>query len=112
MNPKYKDNPQTVTRCPEVFEWALRTNYAPKVSEAFAGFDLTEEQYAAASSFHYSTGRLHTATWPKDWKDGRIDDARASIMNWRKPAEVIPRRAKERDLFFDGTWANDGTALC
>ncbi|MCP4386536.1 MAG: peptidoglycan-binding protein [Hyphomicrobiales bacterium] len=30
-------------------------------------------------------------------------------MNWRKPPEIIGRRTKERDLFFDGRWSNDGT---
>ena len=25
-------------------------------------------------------------------------------------SEIIPRREKERDLFFDGKWSNDGCA--
>ncbi len=31
-------------------------------------------------------------------------------MNWKKPPEIIPRREKERDLFFDGKWSSDGKA--
>lgn len=36
--------------------------------------------------------------------------ARASITSRRTPAEIIERREKERDLFFDGKWSNDGRA--
>jgi len=110
--PKYVDNPQTLTRCLEVFEWALRVNYAAAVDEVFAGFDLTEEQFAGALSFHYNTGGIRSATWAKRWKEGKHDEARETFMNWRKPAEIIPRRAKERDLFFDGIWTGDGQAMC
>ena len=31
-------------------------------------------------------------------------------MNWSSPPEIIPRRRKERDLFFSGTWTSDGRA--
>jgi lysozyme len=109
--PRYKDNPQTLKRCLEVFEWVVRNKYMPKVDEVFAGHSLSEAQVGAALSFHYNTGRLHTASWPKLWKQGDIAGARVSIMNWRNPPEIIPRREKERDLFFDGIWSNNGTAL-
>jgi hypothetical protein len=29
-------------------------------------------------------------------------------MNWRKPPEIVPRREKERDLFFSGRYSGDG----
>jgi lysozyme len=32
-------------------------------------------------------------------------------MQWRKPPEIIPRRRKERDLFFDGRYSGNGTAV-
>lgn len=110
VHPRYLDNPQTVKRCLEVFLWALEQKYAPKVREVFDGHLLSQEQFAAALSFHYNTGRVHIATWAKEWKAGKIEDARKSIMNWRSPPEIIPRREKERDLFFDGAWSNDGKA--
>lgn len=110
VHPRYKDSPQTISRCIEIFIWLCRTNYGPEVLKAFAGHTLTEAQYAAALSFHYNAGSILTAEWVKSWKAGRIVQARAEIMNWRSPAEIIPRREKERDLFFDGKWSADGKA--
>lgn len=107
---RYKDNPQTVERCIEVFEWLLREKYAPAVDRAFSGFDLAEHQYAAALSFHYNTGAIKRATWVKEFKAGNRSAAKSSFMNWRNPPEIIPRRKKERDLFFDGKWSADGRA--
>lgn len=108
--PRYKDNPQSIKRCLEIYLWLLRKNYAPAVRLAFNGFALTEEQFAAALSFHYNTGGIGRATWARQWREGEIDAARTSFMNWKSPPEIIPRRKKERDLFFDGRWSNDGKA--
>ncbi len=108
--PRYKDNPQSLRKCIEIFEWVLRNKYAPAVNEAFTGFDLTEEQFTAALSFHYNTGGVKRATWVKNWKAGEIENAYKNIMNWKKPPQIIPRREKERELFFNGTWSNNGTA--
>ncbi len=108
--PRYKDNPQTVRRCLEVFEWVLRTTYVPAVADVFEGFGLTEQQFGAALSFHYNTGGIRRATWAKRWKAGDVAAARTTFMNWSRPPAIIPRRRKERDLFFDGLWSSDGTA--
>ncbi|WP_298850411.1 hypothetical protein [uncultured Ruegeria sp.] len=107
--PRYVDNPQPLKRCFEVFEWVLRNNYLPAVEDAFAGHSLTEAQLGAALSFHYNTGGIKTATWVKQWKAGDVSGARKSIMNWKKPPEIIPRRRNEQELFFDGVWSNNGT---
>lgn len=107
---RYRDNPQTVQRCLEVFLWALRERYVPSVVKTFAGIAITEAQFAAALSFHYNTGKIATANWVEFFKAGDLGRARESFMDWRKPAAIIPRREKERDLFFDGKWTNDGTA--
>lgn len=106
--PRYKDNPTSIERAIEVYIWLLETNYLPAVLKEFQGHDLTEAQLTAALSFHYNTGRIATASWVDDWKAGRVEEARVGIMEWRKPPEVIERRGKERDLFFAGTWSNDG----
>jgi len=106
---RYKDNPQSMRRCLEVFEWLLRTKYAPAVKRAFTGHKLSEAQFAAALSFHYNTGGIARASWVNEFKNDEISAARASFMNWKKPPEIIPRRKKERDLFFDGIWSSDGT---
>lgn len=108
--PRYKDNPQSIRRCLEVFVWLLETRYAPAVRAAFAPYELTEAQFAAALSFHYNTGAIGKADWVRLRLAGDKAGARAAFMNWRRPAEIIPRREAERDLFFDGKWTWDGLA--
>lgn len=105
---RYKDNPQSMQRCLEVFVWVLN-KYADDVREVFKGYRLTEEQFAAALSFHWNTGSIKRASWVDHWKAGAIKSARKSFMLWRSPPEIINRRKAERDLFFDGVWSNDGT---
>lgn len=105
---RYKDAPQTIERCLAVYAWLLRERYAPAVRKAFEGHPLTEAQFGAALSFHYNTGAIGRATWVQSFKAGRIDEAKAKFMEWRKPAAIIERRTKERDLFFDGKWSSDG----
>lgn len=107
---RYKDNPQTIARCIEVYLWLCRTKYGPEVIKAFKGVTLTEAQFAAALSFHYNTGAIASADWVESWRAGYAAQARTEFMNWRKPASIIERREKERDLFFDGKWSQDGKA--
>lgn len=108
---RYKDNPQSLERCIEVYVWLLREKYLPAVREAFAGYQLTEWQWASALSFHYNTGAINTASWVKSWKAGDTAKATEEFMNWSKPSEIIPRRKAERDLFFHGKWSGDGKAM-
>ncbi|WP_170601210.1 lysozyme [Ruegeria arenilitoris] len=107
--PRYLDNPQTLRRCFEVYEWAIRSNYLPAVETAFAGHALTEAQLGAALSFHYNTGAIDRAVWVRRWKAGDVAGARRAIMYWRRPPEIRPRRRNERALFFDGVWSGTGT---
>jgi lysozyme len=108
--PRYKDNPQTIDHCIEVYLWLLRAKYIPDVITAFGSFVLTEEQFAAALSFHYNTGAILKADWVKQVVAGDLDVARQAIMNYRRPSSIIERREKERGLFFDGHWTLDGKA--
>ncbi len=107
---RYIGKPAPLEHCMNVFVWALR-NYAKHVDEAFAGVPLTEEQYAAALSFHWNTGAIKRATWVQYFRKGQIEKARQAFMNWTKPSEIARRRAKERDLFFEGKWSSDGTMI-
>ena len=107
---RYWGKPQPLQHCMNLFVWAL-DRYADQVREVFAGRDLTEAQFAAALSFHWNTGAIKRATWAKKWLAGDVAGARQSFMAWNKPPEIISRREKERDLFFDGVWTNDGTML-
>lgn len=108
--PRYKDNPQTIEQCLRIYAWLLKEKYAPDVYEAFAGRALTEAQFAAALSFHYNTGAIGRASWVKSWLAGEVEHARREFMDWRNPPEIVGRRTKERDLFFDGKWAGSGKA--
>lgn len=106
--PAYKDNPQTLRRCLEVYVELLERRYAAGVRTAFAGHALTEAQFGAALSFHYNTGGIGKAAWVRSWKAGHVAQAEREILNWRKPPEIIPRREKEQALFFRGTWSGNG----
>ncbi|GLK71721.1 peptidoglycan-binding protein [Ancylobacter dichloromethanicus] len=105
---RYIGKPQPLEHCLAVFAWLLENKYAPAVRKAFGSRTLTQAQFTAALSFHYNTGAIARASWVKKWLAGDIAGARKAFMDWRKPAEIVPRREKERDLFFDGKWSNDG----
>jgi lysozyme len=107
---RYKDNPQPLERCLEVYLWLLREKYIPSVVKAFQGFILTEAQFAAALSFHYNTGSIGKAGWVRKVKAGDMAGAERAFMEWNKPKEIIGRRQKECDLFFRGRWSQDGKA--
>lgn len=107
---RYRDNPQSIERVIEIFVWLLKTTYVPEVEAEFEGFELTEAQFAAALSFHWNTGGIAQASWCDAWKAGRVEEARERFMLWNKPSEIIERRQKECDLFFDGVWSQDGLA--
>jgi len=79
---RYKDKPQTVGHCLEIYIWLLNNNYIPDVRKAFAGCKLTEAQFADFLETHYLNS-----------------------------GDLTERRAKEAELFFDGVWSGDGTAL-
>jgi GH24 family phage-related lysozyme (muramidase) len=83
-------------------------NYAAGVHRAFKGHKITTAQFAATLSFHWNTGEIETASWVKLWKAGDVAGAKKAIMHWVTPPEIAGRRKKERDLFFDGKWSNDG----
>ncbi len=109
--PRYQDAPQPLSTCLAVFLEIIHAKYWPEVQAAFPGQTLSEAQWAAALSFHYNTGRIARAAWVDDWTGGDVDAARAAFMNWCKPPEILTRRGRERDLFFDGVWSGDGCAL-
>jgi GH24 family phage-related lysozyme (muramidase) len=105
---RYIGKPQTIQHCMNVYAWAL-DNYAVGVRRAFAGHAISKAQFAAALSFHWNTGAIEKALWVELWKKGQIAEAKKAFMNWDNSPEIRGRREKERDLFFDGTWSNDGT---
>lgn len=106
---RYKDNPQTIGRCIEVYLWLLDTGYAPDVRKAFAGCNLTEAQFAAALSFHYNTGAILRTEWVTLWKGGHVQAARDFLeTHYLNGGDLKERRMEEAALFFDGRWSGDG----
>lgn len=107
---RYKDQPQPIRKCIEIYLWLLQTRYMPDVLTEFAGRELTEAQFGAALSFHYNTGAIRRASWVDLWLAGRASAAETAFMEWSRPPAIIGRRTAERDLFFDGKWSADGKA--
>ena len=107
--PRYRDRPAPLSECLNAFATILAESYQPEVEAAFEGHPLSEAEFAAALSFHYNTGAIGRAEWVQQVKVGERADARAAFMNWCRPAQILGRRQKECDLFFDGTWSSDGT---
>jgi len=71
---------------------------------------ISQHEFDAAVSFHYNTGAIASATWVKTLNGGDHALAATQIMNWVKPAEIIPRRQAEQDLFSKGTYPS-GSAI-
>jgi len=83
--------------------------FEKRVNRAFT-VPLKQHQFDAAVSFDYNTGSVTSAAWVKQYNAGNVSAARKSIMNWKKPPEIIPRRKKEQALFFDGVYSANGYA--
>lgn len=65
---------------------------------------LKQHEFDALVSFHYNTGAIGKASFVKKLNAGDKAGALKGIMDWRKPAEIIPRRTAERDLFKTGKY--------
>lgn len=104
---RYRGRPASIERCVEVYIWALR-RYAREVLNAFKGYELRPNEFAAALSFHWNTGRIRTASWVSAVKRGDVKAASAGFLAYNKPDEIVGRRKKEHDLFFKGKWSGTG----
>ena len=65
---------------------------------------LAQHEFDALVSFHFNTGSIGKASFVKKLNAGDRAGAMKGIMDWRKPAEIIPRRTAERDLFRTGVY--------
>lgn len=111
VDSRYRDKPQPLEHCLGVFLWLLRTRYLPAVLAAFGSYEPGEHELAAALSFHYNTGAIARAEWLRRFVAGDRAGACAAFLNWSRPAGIVPRRRRERELFFAGEWSSDGTAM-
>lgn len=105
---RYIDKPQTLETCMAVYVWALE-KYFEDVKKRFGKLPMKKSEITAALSFHWNTGKIKTAGWPKLLIDGKKTAARQSFLTWMKPKSLKERRTREADLLFDGKWHNKGT---
>jgi lysozyme len=109
---RYKDAPQTIEHCLEVYLEILRAKYLPAVEKAFSGYMLKEHELAAALSFHYNTGAIGKTDWVHLAKIGQRTAARNFLeTHYLNGGDLTKRRKAEASLFFDGKWAGDGRVL-
>lgn len=65
---------------------------------------LAQHELDALVSFHYNTGAIARASLTAALNTGDRAQAAELFLSWKKPAEIIPRRTAERDLFLHGTY--------
>ena len=66
---------------------------------------LKPHEFDALVSFHYNTGGIARAALTRHLNAGDRAAAARAFLNWRRPAEIIPRREAERDLFRHGRYS-------
>ena len=65
---------------------------------------LAPHEFDALVSFHYNTGGITRASLTRHLNAGDLEATAQAFLNWRRPAEIIPRREAERDLFRHGRY--------
>lgn len=108
-NPAKVQGPLPLSEIMSMFRRDIR-KFEKRVVRAFSR-PLTQAQFDAAVSFDYNTGAIHRASWVRHFNRGNLQASRNTFMNWSKPEEIIPRRKKERDLFFDGAYSGEPVTL-
>lgn len=84
--------------------------YEAEVSAAITA-PMAQHEFDAAVSFHFNTGAIARADWVKAFNAGDRGGAGDKIMNWSKPASIIPRREAEQDLFRHGLYGVSGVVV-
>lgn len=77
--------------------------YEATVNRVLPG--IPQHVFDGAVSFHFNTGAIARATWPKLYKAGKLKEAKSSFLTWNKPPEIMKRRKRESALIFDGVYA-------
>jgi lysozyme len=84
--------------------------FEKRVAKAFTR-PLAQHEFDAAVSFDFNTGGIDRAAWVETFNSGNRERAVEEILNWSKPAQIVPRRRKEQALFGSGIYSSDGTAI-
>lgn len=100
-----KATPKTRADVMRVLREDLSTRYEPAVREVVTK-PLLPHQYDALVSlcFNIGTGGFKGSTVVKRINAGDFRGAADAILLWSKPAMLVPRRRRERELFLNGTY--------
>lgn len=101
----------TQAQADEMFDRSLQNRYRPAVLKALGGDN--QRWIDAGTCFHYNTGAVSRASWPKSLKAGDLSQARASLMSWNKGggkvlAGLTRRRAREWAIIEHGDYGPEG----
>jgi lysozyme len=71
--------------------------------------NVPQHVFDAAVSFHFNTGKIGSASWPRAYKAGRMAEAERLLKLWNKDngkivQGLVNRRAHEADLMFRGKY--------
>lgn len=99
----------SLTACIELFRKDL-VKYEREVLNAVK-VPLKQHEFDALVHWHYNTGAIATATLTRRLNAGDRKAAADQFLVWVKQPELKPRRQKERALFLNGTYSNNGKAL-
>ncbi len=101
---RYKDNPQSLEKCLEVGLWLLKEKYLPPVEKAFK-HPLSENELAAALSFHWNTGKISSTEWVKLANDNKwVSSQKFLETHYTNNGLLTARRKRESRLFFNNEW--------
>lgn len=106
----------TPEQAEELFIETMSTGYEPAVREVLSDKMQGEQgQWAhdGGTSFHYNTGAIKKASWPKSLLAGNLAEAKLSIRSWNKAggsvlAGLTRRRNREWSIISTGDYGPEG----
>jgi lysozyme len=105
----------TAEQAEELLLESLATQYEPTVRASLGAIEEPKGQWAhdAGTSFHYNTGAVKKASWPKALLAGDMPAVKASITSWNKAggkvlAGLTRRRNREWAIIASGEYGPEG----
>lgn len=101
----------TDAQAEDILQHSLEQQYAPAVRETLP--NANQAQFDAGASFHFNTGAIKRATWPKALNQGDMSTCRTSLLSWNKAggrvlAGLTRRRKRELAMITDGDYGPEG----
>ena len=96
----------TAEQCEAELVRSLRVGYEPAVGKALP--DQGQGVFDAGVSFHFNTGAISRASWPKAWMRNDHASARASLLSWNKAGgNVLSGLTRRRNREWSMAASND-----